>query len=121
MKRDRRPDVATNAAPTPQTARQRGYRAGAGVVRLASVTAVAAATCALWAVPAGAATTAAHAAKHVSKVSVFIRPKTAFVRASVRLSATVASSGRTPAGTVNFTWAGRTLCSARLSRSLFER
>ncbi len=115
MKRDRRPDVATNAAPRQETASQRGHRAGTGVVRLASVTAVAAATCALWAVPAGAATTAAHAAKHVSKVSVFIRPKTAFTGASVRLSATVASAG-TPAGTVKFTWAGRALCAARLSR-----
>ncbi len=62
MTLNRPPDVATNAVPTAEAARLRGHRARARVVRLMSVTAVAAATCALWAMPAGAATSAAQAA-----------------------------------------------------------
>jgi Bacterial Ig-like domain (group 3) len=115
MRLNRRPDVATNAGPTAQAARHRGRRVGAGVVRLMSVTAVAATTCALWASAAGAAT-AAHTAKTASKVSVYIRPKTASTGASVTLSATVASAGTTPTGTVRFSSAGRTLCAAHLSK-----
>jgi hypothetical protein len=118
MRQNRQPDVATNAAATATTARDRGHRLGAGVVRLASATGLAAAACALFAAPAGAATdtAAAHAAKAPSKVSVFIRPKTALVKSSVSLSATITSSGKTPTGLVRFGWNGTFLCRARLSK-----
>jgi hypothetical protein len=85
------------------------------LVRLVSVTAVATATCALWALPASAAT-AASQARHPSTTIVSVRPSLAWVGASVRLSATVRSSGGTPTGTVTFRSLGRTLCTARLSR-----
>lgn len=116
MRQNRLPDVATNAAAEAKTARDRGHHLGAGVVRLVSVTGLAAATCALWAVPAGAATAAAHTPRHASKISVYIRPKTTLVDSHVSLSAKVASSGKTPTGTVRFSWAGRTLCTAKVSK-----
>jgi Bacterial Ig-like domain (group 3) len=116
MRQNRQPDVVTNAAAAAEAARDRGHRLGAGVVRLASVTGLAAAACALFAAPAGAATAAAHAAKAPSKISVYIRPKTALTGSSVSLSATVTSSGQTPTGTVRFGSGGTPLCRARLSK-----
>jgi hypothetical protein len=85
------------------------------LVRLVSVTAVATATCALWALPASAATAAGHVVKHASTTTVSFSPGRARVGVSERLSATVNSSGRTPTGTVTFRWAGRTLCAGHLS------
>jgi len=80
-----------------------------------SVTAVATATCALWALPASAATAAGHA-RRPSTTSVSASPSLALVGASVRLSARVRSSGLTPTGTVAFLSFGRTICVAHLSR-----
>jgi len=115
MRQNRPSDAVTNYAPAAETARPRGRRVGAGLLRLASVTAVATAACALWALPAGAAT-AAPLARHPSTTSVSASPTRAWVGASVRLSATVHSSGLTPTGTVAFRAAGRALCTAHLSR-----
>jgi hypothetical protein len=108
-------DAAMNDAPATETAQRRDHRRGAGLIRAASVAAVATATCALWALPAGAATAGAHAARHPSTTTVSVSPRRAWVGASVTLSATVTSSGRTPTGTVTFKWAGRTLCVGHLS------
>src|SRR5215469_98823 len=84
------------------------------LVRLVSVTAVATATCALWALPASAATAAGHA-RRPSTTTVSASPSLAWVGESVRLSARVRSSGQTPTGTVAFLSFGRTICVAHLS------
>jgi hypothetical protein len=102
--------AATDGAQTAGVARR---RLGVGAVRLLSVTAVAAATCSLWAGVASAAT--AHTTKHATTTSVSVSPKTAFVGEASKLSATV-SGGRTPTGTVSFKANGRKVCSAKLSR-----
>lgn len=115
MRMKRPSDAATNDAPA-ATAQRRGHRGGAGLIRAASVTAVATATCALWALPANAATTSAHAPRHTSTTRVSVSPGRAWVGASVALSARVTSSGRIPTGTVTFKWAGRTLCVGHLRR-----
>jgi hypothetical protein len=86
----------------------RRHRFGVGVVRVLSVTAVAATACAMMAGAASAAT------KHATTTHVSVSPKTALVGAAVRLSATVKSSGRPVAGKVTFTWNGAKLCAARL-------
>jgi Bacterial Ig-like domain (group 3) len=83
-------------------------------VRLVSVTAVATATCALWALPAGAATQAVK--RHLTTTIVSASPARAWVGTPVKLSAKVRSSGKVPVGTVTFRWAGRTLCVGHLSR-----
>jgi len=85
------------------------------VARLVSVTAVAAATCTLWALPAGAAS-AATVTKANSVVSVYIHPKTAYVKQEVNLEAVVSSSS-TPTGTVKFYRGSFELCSFTLSRA----
>ena len=115
MRLNRPPDAAANDAPA-ETANPRAHRIRAGLVRTVSVTAVATATCALWALPASASTAAPHVKKHVSATIVSARPSSAWVGAGVRLFATVRSSGRIPTGVVAFRWAGRTLCAGRLSR-----
>ena len=112
-------------------------RVSAGAVQLLSVTALAAAGCAMWAVPASAAPaapaaraslsahrslaagTASHAAKskYSSKTSVSAEPTSAYVGGSVTLSATVKSSGSTPTGTITFSEGSKKLCSAKLSHS----
>jgi len=102
--------AATDGAQTAEVARR---RLGVGAVRLLSVTAVAAATCSLWAGAASAAT--AHTTKHATKTSVSVSPKTAFVDEVVKLSATV-SGGKTPTGKVTFKINGHNICSVRLSR-----
>jgi Bacterial Ig-like domain (group 3) len=107
-------DAARNDVPAAETAQRRDHRRAEGLIRAASVAAVATATCALGALPAGAATVSAHAARSTTKVSV--SPVRAWVGASVTLSATVTSSGKTPTGTVTFKWAGRTLCVGHLRR-----
>ena len=112
MKLNRPPDVARNPFPAAGAGRRRGRRPGTGVIRLISVTALAAAVCALWAIPAGAsahqpAAPASAAKKHASHTTVSAKPKTAKVGASVRLSATVKSSGKTPKGSVTFSAGGK--------------
>jgi Bacterial Ig-like domain (group 3) len=99
MRAHRSQDAASNP---------RGHRFGAGVVRLLAVTAVTATACAMMAGAASAAT------RHATKTHVSVSPKTALIGAAVRLSATVSSPGRHPAGKVTFTWNNRTLCVARL-------
>ena len=79
-----------------------------------SVTAVATATCALWALPANAATAASHA-RHPTTTSVSVSPSPAWVGQRVRLSARVRSTVGTPTGTVAFLSFGRTMCVAHLS------
>jgi large repetitive protein len=86
----------------------RGRRFGASMVRVLSVTAVAATACAMMAGAASAAT------KHATATSVSVSPKIALTGAVVRLSATVKGSGRVPTGKVTFTWDGAKLCAARL-------
>jgi large repetitive protein len=96
-------------------------RGGAANIRVISVAALAAAACAALAVPAIAAvrapsvhTVAAHAAtKHSTKTTV--SAGTAYLSASVTLSAKVTGAGSTPTGKVTFSDGRRTLCSARLS------
>jgi Bacterial Ig-like domain (group 3) len=56
------------------------------------------------------------AAKSSSKTAASASPKTAFTRQDVKLSATVKSSGKTPAGTVTFWFGTRKLCVATLSK-----
>ena len=116
MRVNRSPGAARNPDPA-TTGRLPGLRLGSGAVRVMSVTALATATCALWAIPASAAPVAhaapsarhsaaqaAHRAakKHSSKIAVSATPATAYADASVSLSATVKSSGKTPKGTVTF-------------------
>jgi hypothetical protein len=110
MRLNRPQGVATNSVRTAGVARR---RLGAGAIRLLSVTAVAAATCSLWAGAASAAT--AHTTKHATKISVSVSPKTAFVGEVVKLSATV-SGGKTPTGKVTFKIDGTKICSVKLSR-----
>ncbi len=115
MRLNRPPQAAKNSAPTAETTSPRGHQVRTGLFRVVSVTAVATATCALWALPASAATASAHA-KHPSTTSVSFSPTPAWVGQRVRLSAKVKSSGRIPTGTVTFKWAGRTLCVGHLRR-----
>jgi hypothetical protein len=68
MRLNRPQGVATNSVRTAGVARR---RLGAGAIRLLSVTAVAAATCSLWAGAASAAT--AHTTKHATKTTVSVR------------------------------------------------
>jgi large repetitive protein len=104
------PGAARKPVPAAGTGALRGLRPGAGVVRAVAVTAAAAAACAMWAAPAGAAV------KHASSTHVSAKPTTAYVHASVKLSATVKSKGKTPTGTVTF-WSGtRKLCGGHLSK-----
>ncbi len=110
MRLNRPQGVATNSVRTAGVARR---RLGAGAIRLLSVTAVAAATCSLWAGAASAAT--AHTTKHATKISVSASPKTAFVDEVVKLSATV-SGGKTPTGKVTLTINGTKICTVKLSR-----
>jgi hypothetical protein len=109
MRLNRPPDAVSNSEIS------ESRRIGAGVIRTVSVAAVATAACALSVLPASAATAHA-AAKHASKTSVSANPKTAYTHASVKLSATVKSSGKTPTGTVTF-WSGtKWLCKGHLSK-----
>ncbi len=107
MKLKRHPMVAAGPAPTAGAA-SRSHHIVPRVVKLLSVTAVAATTCAMWALPASAAT------KHASTTTVSVA-KSAFVGASVKLSATVKSSG-TPTGVVTFWLGTRKLCHGTLSK-----
>jgi Bacterial Ig-like domain (group 3) len=92
--------------------RLKRHRFGATTIRLLSVTAAAAAACALWAGTASAAT--ASVAKHSTTTSISV-PKRAYDVSWVRLSASVSSSGGSRArGTVTFKWGKTKLCSGRL-------
>lgn len=57
-------------------------------------------------------------AKHASTTTASARPKTAFVRQDVKLSATVKSSGDAPTGTVTFWYGTRKLCVATVSKGV---
>jgi hypothetical protein len=107
MRLKRLPGVASDPEPA------RGHRAGAGVVRTLSVTALATAACAMFVLPASAAT--AHTTKHASTTTASATPKTAYTEAAVKLSATVKSSGKTPTGRVAFWFGTRRLCRGTLS------
>jgi hypothetical protein len=106
MRLNRPPGVASNPEPAG------GHRAGAGVVRMLSVTAAAVALCAMGALPAMASS--AHTTKHSSKTTVSI-PKTAYTHTDVKLSATV-KGGKTPTGTVTFWLGTKKLCHGTLSK-----
>jgi hypothetical protein len=86
----------------------------AGTIRLLSVTAVAATACALT-VGAASAATAKAAPKHATKTKVSVA-KSAYVGASVKLSATVTGAGSRPTGTVVFWFGSRKLCHGTLSK-----
>jgi hypothetical protein len=107
MRLNRLPGVASNDEPAER------HRAGAGVVRILSVTAVAVAACALSALPALAST--AHVTKHASKTTVSA-PKTGYTRTDIKLSATVKGSGKTPTGAVTFWLGTKKLCHGTLSK-----
>ena len=108
MRSNRPPGAVRKPVPAAGAGILRGLRPG--VVRAVSVTAVAAAACAMWAAPAGAVV------KHASTTSVSAKPSPALVDTRVKLSATVKSSGRTPTGSVTF-WSGtRRLCAGHLTK-----
>jgi hypothetical protein len=107
MRLNRPPGVASIPEPAG------GHRAGAGVVRVLSVTAAAVAVCAMGTLPAMASS--AHTTKHSSKTTVSI-PKTAYTHTDVKLSSTVKGSGKTPTGTVTFWLGTKKLCHATLSK-----
>ena len=127
MRPKRLPGVARKTVAAAGTTHRRGRRVSTGSVRLMSVVAVGAATCAMWAIPAGAASAApvsssahrsvalAAASRHSSKVKVSISPKTSYPGESVRLSVTIATAGRTPKGSVKFLDGRKKLCDPRVS------
>jgi hypothetical protein len=83
------------------------------VVKAASVTALAAAACATFALPAGAATVAPKVVKFAT-TTVVSAPKTGFTHTNITLSATEKGKGGNPTGTVTF-WSGtRKLCHGSL-------
>jgi hypothetical protein len=109
--------AAPDHAPRQDEARSRGHHAGAGLVKLVSATAVVTATCAMFALPASAATASAHIARrHTTTTTVSASPARTFTHRPVKLSATVRSRVGTPTGTVKFTWNGIKLCVATLHR-----
>ncbi len=110
MRLNRPRGAARNPVPAAGTGGLRGLRLAPGVVRAVSVTAAAAAVCAMWAAPAGAAV------KHASSTTVSAKPTTAYVETAVKLSAAVKSTGKTPTGTVAFWFGTRKLCVGHLSK-----
>lgn len=103
MRLNRLPGAASNPEPAG------GHRAGAGVVRVLSVTAVAVATCALSALPAMASSAAPAAPAALIGTTTTITypaldaPVTEPAGTEVTLTATVtAADGSTPTGTVSF-------------------
>jgi Bacterial Ig-like domain (group 3) len=108
MRLNRLPGAASKAEPA------RGRRAGAGVVRALSVTAAAAAVCAMGALPAMASS--AHTTK-LSSRTIVSAPKTAYTHTEVKLSVHVKGRGRTATGSVTFWLGTKKLCRATLSNS----
>lgn len=98
MRPNRPQGAATNSARAAGVARR---RFGAGAIRLLSVTAIAAATCSLWAGAASAAT-AAPAAGTATTTTITNTPNPGTVDAGdpFTIDVTVASGGGTPTGTV---------------------
>jgi hypothetical protein len=82
-------------------------------VKVASVTALAGAACAMWALPAGAAT--ASTAKYATTTVVSV-PKTGYTHTNITLSATERGPGGNPTGTVTFWLGTRKLCHGTLYR-----
>jgi Bacterial Ig-like domain (group 3) len=118
MRLNRPQGAATNSARTAGVARR---RLGAGAIRLLSVTAVAAATCGLWAGAASAAT-AAPAAGTATTTTITNTPNPGTVDAGdpFTINVTVTSGGGTPTGTVTIAPSDATLpasysCTATLS------
>jgi hypothetical protein len=123
----RLPGVARKTVAATGTTHRRGRRVSTGSIRLMSVVAVSAATCAMWAIPAGAASAAplsssahrsvalAASSRHSSKVKVSISPKTSYPGESVRLSASIVTAGSTPKGSVKFLYGSKKLCDPRVS------
>ena len=90
------------------------HRAGAGVVRVLSVTAAAVAVCAMGALPAMASS--AHTTK-LSSRTIVSAPKTAYTHTEVKLSVHVKGRGKTATGSVTFWLGTKKLCRATLSKS----
>ena len=84
-----------------------------GAVKVASVTALAAAACTMWALPAGAAT--ASVVKHAT-TTVVSAPKSGYTHTNIKLSATEKGTGGNPTGTVTFWLGTRKLCHGSLYR-----
>jgi Bacterial Ig-like domain (group 3) len=84
-----------------------------GAVKVASVTALAGAACAMWALPAGAATAAVTKYATTTVVSV---PATGYTHTSITLAATEKGPGGNPTGTVTFWLGTRKLCHGTLSK-----
>jgi Bacterial Ig-like domain (group 3) len=84
-----------------------------GAVKVASVTALAGAACAMGVLPAGAATAAVTRYATTTVVSV---PKTGYTLTNITLSATEKGLGGNPTGTVTFWVGGRKLCHGSLYR-----
>ena len=82
-------------------------------VKVASVTALAGAVCAMWALPAGAATAAVTKFATTTVVSV---PATGFTHTNITLAATEKGPGGNPTGTVTFWLGTRKLCHGTLSK-----
>ncbi len=109
--------AATDGAQTAGAARR---RLGAGAVRLLSVTAVAAATCSLWAGVASAATAAPAAGTTTTTTITNTSPGTVHAGDAYTIDVTVAGSGGTPTGTVTVSPSDATLppgysCTATLT------
>ena len=115
MRMNRPWDAAPDHAPTQDATKPRGHRVGAGLVRLLSATTVVTAACAMFALPASAATASAHIARlHTTTTTVSASPSRTFTHKPVKLSATVRSRVGTPTGSVVFTWNRIKLCTATL-------
>jgi len=82
-------------------------------VKVASVAALAGAACAMWALPAGAATAATSKYATTTVVSV---PATGYTHTNIKLSATEKGPGGNPTGTVTFWLGTRKLCHGTLSK-----
>jgi hypothetical protein len=109
--------AATGGAQTAGVTRR---RLGAGAIRLLSVTAVAAATCSLWAGAASAATAAPAAGTTTTTTITNANPGTVHAGDAYTINVTVAGGGGTPTGTVTVAPSDATLppsysCTATLT------
>jgi Bacterial Ig-like domain (group 3) len=84
-----------------------------GAVKVASVTALAGAACAMGVLPAGAATASVTRYATTTVVSI---PKTGYTLTNITLSVTEKGKGGNPTGTVTFWIGGRRLCHGSLYR-----
>jgi large repetitive protein len=84
-------------------------------VKVGVVTGLAAAACAMSALPAGAATAAPQTVRYATKTEVSV-PKTGYTHTPIKLSAYEAGPGGNPTGTVTFYIGTRQLCHGSLYR-----